>query len=253
MPKVHTLPAAEKVSINDKVLGVVDGAAALVPISDIDFKPASASEEEIKEAVLALHPIGSYYWSSVSTSPASLFGGVWDAITDGRMLYATTNTNTGGASTVSITENEMPSHTHSIASHTHSASSHYHSYGYHSHRASHTHTGSHNHTNVSIPSAVWRTLNWSNNNSVAQTCPTSRHTDVPAPIDYSSASASFSCSSGSSGNATLLSVSCTGSISSTTGSGLYSYSGDTSTTGNSSVSIPLSPPCIDAYCWVRRS
>lgn len=55
-----------------------------------------------KEMFLAAHPVGSYYWSSTATSPASLFGGTWTQITD-RFVLAAGSTYavnaTGGAAT----------------------------------------------------------------------------------------------------------------------------------------------------------
>lgn len=43
-----------------------------------------------------IYPIGSIYMSYTSTSPASLFGGNWTAIS-GRFLYCNNGTSTGGA------------------------------------------------------------------------------------------------------------------------------------------------------------
>ena len=40
------------------------------------------------EAILAAHPVGSYYWSDDSTSPATLFGGTWQALPAGYTLIA---------------------------------------------------------------------------------------------------------------------------------------------------------------------
>ena len=49
-----------------------------------------------------LHPVGSLYISFTSTSPASLFGGTWSAIT-GRFLYMNAGTGTGGSNSASVT------------------------------------------------------------------------------------------------------------------------------------------------------
>lgn len=68
---------------------------------------------------LAAHPIGSYYWSDDSTNPGSIFGGVWEAVTD-VFLFAASSTiqagSNGGSKTVShtLTVQEMPSHTHEL-------------------------------------------------------------------------------------------------------------------------------------------
>lgn len=58
-----------------------------------------------------IYPIGAYYLSHTSTSPATLFGGTWSALTD-RFLYCNANNNTGGSNTHTLTVNEMPAHNH---------------------------------------------------------------------------------------------------------------------------------------------
>ena len=76
-----------------------------------------------------IYPVGAIYWSANSTSPATLFGGTWSQITDTFILAAGSTYiagNTGGAASYSLTENNIPSHTHSftpsgtVASHNHS-------------------------------------------------------------------------------------------------------------------------------------
>lgn len=44
--------------------------------------------EVYKKAKLDAHPVGSYYWSNDSTSPATLFGGTWEALPPGYTLIA---------------------------------------------------------------------------------------------------------------------------------------------------------------------
>lgn len=63
---------------------------------------------------LAGKPIGSYYISHTSTSPAELFGGNWTEVI-GRFLYANHGTEIGGEERVTLTIDEMPEHTHNIA------------------------------------------------------------------------------------------------------------------------------------------
>lgn len=41
-----------------------------------------------EQAKLDAHPVGSYYWSNDSTSPATLFGGTWEALPPGYTLIA---------------------------------------------------------------------------------------------------------------------------------------------------------------------
>ena len=61
---------------------------------------------------LLAYPVGAVYISYVSTSPASLFGGTWTAIT-GRFPYFNAGTATGGSNTHTLTVAQMPNHTHS--------------------------------------------------------------------------------------------------------------------------------------------
>lgn len=114
------------------------------------------------EAILAAHPIGSLYWSSKNTNPSTLFGGTWTPIKDKFVLAAGdtyANGATGGAATVTLTTQQMPSHTHTGPSHTHSftpsgtVANHNHLGPNHTHSftpsgsvSSHTHTISHTHS-----------------------------------------------------------------------------------------------------------
>ena len=64
------------------------------------------------------YPVGSYYWSSSATSPATLFGGTWTQISDRFVLAAGSTYKvgaTGGASTVKLTVSQMPAHTHTVS------------------------------------------------------------------------------------------------------------------------------------------
>lgn len=96
------------------------------------------------EAILAAHPVGSLYWTASTENPAVTFGGgTWTQIKDKFILAAGdtyTNGDTGGAATVTLTTENLPSHSHSCSSanidHTHNATT--------------NTTGSHSHTRGSI-------------------------------------------------------------------------------------------------------
>lgn len=60
-----------------------------------------------------VYPVGAVYISYVSTSPVSLFGGSWVAIT-GRFPYFNAGTSQGGSNTHTLTVAQMPSHTHTM-------------------------------------------------------------------------------------------------------------------------------------------
>ena len=74
---------------------------------------------------LAAYPVGSYYMSSNSTSPATLFGGTWTQIQN-RFIFAAGSgysvNSTGGSATKTLVTDNIPSHSHSCGSagsHTH--------------------------------------------------------------------------------------------------------------------------------------
>ena len=70
-----------------------------------------------KDIALLSYPIGAIYQSTVSTSPAILFGGTWEAL-EGRMLIGANGTypagSTGGEATVALTLEQMPQHRHEV-------------------------------------------------------------------------------------------------------------------------------------------
>ncbi len=74
-----------------------------------------------KSIALKAYPVGSIYLSVNGISPASLFGGTWEQITQ-RFLWAADDSggypvgSTGGEKTHTLTVNEMPSHGHNLES-----------------------------------------------------------------------------------------------------------------------------------------
>ena len=84
----------------------------------------TAKDEIYKQAKLDAHPVGSYYWSNDSTSPATLFGGTWEALPAGYTLIAQgSGSDSFGSFTYEagkqygerkhqLTTDEMPSHAH---------------------------------------------------------------------------------------------------------------------------------------------
>jgi microcystin-dependent protein len=78
----------------------------------------TANQQVLAQAKLDAHPVGSLYWSSSPTDPATLFGGTWTQIKD-KFIWAkgdfdTVNA-TGGSKNVVLTENNLPAHTHSFS------------------------------------------------------------------------------------------------------------------------------------------
>ena len=64
-----------------------------------------------------LHPVGSIFQSTDSTSPAELFGGTWEQVKD-RFLLAAGDSHeagsTGGEETHTLTKAEIPDHNHTF-------------------------------------------------------------------------------------------------------------------------------------------
>lgn len=58
-------------------------------------------------------PVGYVYMSSNKTSPGSIYGGTWASISGGRYMRAASAWGNGGSNT--ITQDNLPSHRHSIA------------------------------------------------------------------------------------------------------------------------------------------
>lgn len=81
--------------------------------------------------IMAVYPVGALYISTVSTSPATLFGGNWERVKDKFLLSAGDSYAagaTGGEATHVLSTSEMPSHNHSgstgtAGAHTHTLTS----------------------------------------------------------------------------------------------------------------------------------
>ena len=205
--------------------------------------------DQLTQMVQDMHPVGSYYWSSKNDqSPAQLFGGTWQPVTDGRFLYAYTSTTTGGSSSVSLTSSHMPSHSHGSLSHDHTTSSHHHTTSTHSHTISntaHTHSGSHTGHTFGIASIHDRFSNYAGGGyNVFNTLTGSR-------LQQDSLNGTGTVS----GSSTTLSAKTdnSGATVSNGGRGASGNASSTSTSsdGSGSASITLNPSYINAYCWYR--
>ena len=71
---------------------------------------------ELQNFLLKVYPVGSIYISYSNTNPQTLFGGEWEQIEEGYSLVSTKSTSgeKGGAKTVTLEEDNLPSHSHSI-------------------------------------------------------------------------------------------------------------------------------------------
>ena len=112
--------AEAKAGTGEKVVTVAAMKAA------IDAAIATATAAIETQAKLDAHPVGSYYWSNDSTSPATLFGGTWEALPAGYTLIAQgSGSDSFGSYTYTagqkygerkhqLTTEEMASHSHTL-------------------------------------------------------------------------------------------------------------------------------------------
>lgn len=84
--------------------------------------------DSIKAVPSSIYPVGSIYMSLNPADPATLFGGSWDKLEDGRVLIGANSTyaagTSGGSFTHTLTTDEIPVHSHagsaaSAGAHTH--------------------------------------------------------------------------------------------------------------------------------------
>ncbi len=72
--------------------------------------------ENVEGILDFVYPIGSLYWSKNAADPGNLFGGTWKRIKDTFILAAGDSYAqgaSGGTASVTLTTNQIPSHTHS--------------------------------------------------------------------------------------------------------------------------------------------
>ena len=78
----------------------------------VERQPARHGGEALLDTY---YPVGRIYFSTVNVSPASFMGGSWTRIQDRFLLCAGTSYaagSTGGAANVTLTTDQMPSHSH---------------------------------------------------------------------------------------------------------------------------------------------
>ena len=81
-------------------------------------KELNSFQKLLAEYWKTIYPVGSIYMSVNATSPQTLFGGTWEQVKDRFLLGAGstyTAGSTGGEANVTLTEDQMPQHTHKLA------------------------------------------------------------------------------------------------------------------------------------------
>lgn len=185
---------------------------------------------------LMAYPVGSLYWSENDTDPATLFGGTWEQIKD-KFILAAGDTYTqgasGGAATVTLTTNQIPSHNHTGTATTGTTTDHIHGIGYN---------------------------NGNNNGTRPATAATG--TTVSTTLD---SKASYTRAwNGSGGTNTLTSVGTTSGAYAANEFTTKSVAASSGTTGSHSHTVTINstgggaahnnmPPYVTYYCWKRTA
>ena len=120
----------------------VTGEPATFPPSTHTHMAADITDLPASSSPLDAWPVGSIFLSVVNTNPSTLLGGgTWVAFAAGRVLVGVsaaeiefdTLEETGGAKTVTLTEAQLPAHTHVQNAHTHVQDAHTHVQNSHNH------------------------------------------------------------------------------------------------------------------------
>lgn len=188
-----------------------------------------------KNVADTIYPVGSLYWSSKSTNPSTLFGGTWVQIKDRFVLACgdtyTSSGATGGASTVTLSVDNMPSHTHSFTPS-----------GYVDLKLNNsTHTGSFKSCSYYYQETEYRTHFYEDINGVFSANSFNDGCKVAEPTTNQTFARdchdtiSFSLTTNVSGSAT--------------------FTGSAGTTGSngSGTSFSILPPYVVKYCWERTA
>lgn len=197
----------------------------------------------------AVYPVGCIYESTLSTDPSTLFTGTsWTAFGQGKMLVGldsgdadfNSTSDTGGSKTVTLTEAQMPQHSHSFSGSSTSA-------GSHSHTTSGTaaSAGSHSHgTNIRFKYDTALV-----NNSQSTVASDDRSVDI---TDHGNGPAGFQSTLGN--NTTSHSGHTHSVTGSTNGAGSHSHtiSGTVGDAGSGNAHDNM-PPYTVVYRWKRDS
>lgn len=87
----------------------------------VSYLDQTGLEHTLEKLRNQMYPVGSLYFSTNSTSPATIYGGTWERYGKGRTLVSVNESDTdftagktGGEKTHVLTVDEMPSHRHEV-------------------------------------------------------------------------------------------------------------------------------------------
>ncbi len=254
---------------------VIQNGTNIIAGTNINISDDYKISVDMQKIFAQIYPVGSLYWSSKSTDPSSLFGGTWKQITD-RFVLAAGKTykaeDTGGNATVTLTTDNMPSHSHSFTpSGTIKMNAHSHELNNHTHSFTPSGTVSSSFTGTAVTSndmnqnkeatfyvnaggsdAPTGFISFTGKSgSTAGTTGSSKRTNYELNISHThsvtakgTVSSSFSGSAGTTGGNS-------GTTTSETSTGSFSGSAGTTDTSGSGTAFSILPPYVVKYCWER--
>ena len=87
----------------------------------VSYLDQTGLEHTLEKLRNQMYPVGSLYFSTNSTSPATIYGGTWERYGKGRTLVSVNESDTdftagktGGEKTHVLTVDEMPKHRHAV-------------------------------------------------------------------------------------------------------------------------------------------
>lgn len=87
----------------------------------VSYLDQTGLEHTLEKLRNQMYPVGSLYFSTNSTSPATIYGGTWERYSKGRTLVSANESDTdftagktGGEKMHKLTVDEMPSHRHEV-------------------------------------------------------------------------------------------------------------------------------------------
>ena len=87
----------------------------------VSYLDQTGLEHTLEKLRNQMYPVGSLYFSTNSTSPATIYGGTWERYGKGRTLVSVNESDTdftagktGGEKTHVLTVDEMPKHRHRV-------------------------------------------------------------------------------------------------------------------------------------------
>lgn len=107
-------------STNSNVSSVADNVASLnTKVNTLNSTVSSLSSNKLNASDLLdkIYPVGSIYMSTQNVSPASFLGGKWNPLKDRFLIGAGSSYSVNaksGATTVTLTTSQIPSHTHAV-------------------------------------------------------------------------------------------------------------------------------------------